>query len=92
MPLSASSAARLSEADLEFLVGQTTSLVEFAKGSAHPDGGFAWLDDSGRPELGRPVELWVTCRMTHCYALGDLLGRPGSAARADRLGCSPPWW
>ena len=93
MPLSASSAARLSEADLEFLVGQTTSLVEFAKGSAHPDGGFAWLDDDGNPLLDRPVELWITCRMLHVLALAEILGdascRPlvadGLAALRGRL-------
>ena len=93
MPLSASSAARLSEADLEFLVGQTTSLVEFAKRSAHPDGGFAWLDDDGNPLLDRPVELWITCRMLHVLALAEILGdascRPlvadGLAALRGRL-------
>jgi mannose/cellobiose epimerase-like protein (N-acyl-D-glucosamine 2-epimerase family) len=86
-------ATRLSEADLEFLVGQATSLVDFAKGSPHPDGGFAWLDDDGRPLLDRPVELWITCRMLHVLALAEILGatscRPlvagGLAALRGRL-------
>ena len=89
----ADAATRLSEADLEFLVGQTTSLVEFAKRSAHPDGGFAWLDDDGNPLLDRPVELWITCRMLHVLALAEILGdascRPlvadGLAALSGRL-------
>jgi mannose/cellobiose epimerase-like protein (N-acyl-D-glucosamine 2-epimerase family) len=70
----ADAATRLSEADLEFLVGQTTSLVEFAKRSPHPDGGFAWLDDDGHPLSDRPVELWISCRMLHVLALAEILG------------------
>ena len=35
-------------------------LLEFARASVHPDGGFAWLSDDGAPELDRPVELWIT--------------------------------
>ena len=50
---------------------------------AHPDGGFAWLDDDGRPELDRPVELWITCRMTHVFALAHLMGRPDAAELVD---------
>jgi sulfoquinovose isomerase len=66
-----------------WLEAEGDRLLDFGRASRHPDGGFAWLDDSGGPELGRPVELWVTCRMTHCYALGDLLGRPGCAALVE---------
>jgi mannose/cellobiose epimerase-like protein (N-acyl-D-glucosamine 2-epimerase family) len=70
-----------------------TSLVGFAKRSAHPDGGFAWLDDDGNPQLDRPVELWITCRMLHVLALAEILGdascRPlvadGVAALGGRL-------
>lgn len=49
----------------------------------HPLGGFAYLDDDGRPLVERPVELWITCRMTHVHALGHLLGRDGSAELVD---------
>ncbi len=58
-------------------------LLEFARASAHQEGGFAWLDDDGRPELDRPVELWITCRMTHVFALAHLMGRPYAAALVD---------
>ena len=58
-------------------------LLAFGRASPHPDGGFAWLSSTGQPELDRPVELWITCRMTHVYALGHLLGRPGCDALAD---------
>lgn len=49
-------------------------LLGFARGAAHPGGGFAWLDDTGRPVLERPVETWITCRMTHVFALAALGG------------------
>lgn len=58
-------------------------LLGFARASVHPDGGFAWLDDDGRPQLERPVELWVSCRMTHVFALAHLQGRPWAAELVD---------
>jgi sulfoquinovose isomerase len=65
-----------------WLTAETERLLAFAERSVHPDGGFAWLDVAGQPRLTAPVETWITCRMTHVYALGHLLGRPGSAALA----------
>ncbi|GAA4730303.1 hypothetical protein GCM10023350_11920 [Nocardioides endophyticus] len=62
---------------------ETDRLLEFARASAHPDGGFAWLDDDGNPLLGRPVELWITCRMTHVFTLAHLMGRPYAAELVD---------
>src|SRR5215213_1458736 len=56
-------------------------LLGFARGARVP-GGFAWLGDDGRPEA-RPLELWITTRMTHVFALGELLGEPDCAAFAD---------
>ena len=58
-------------------------LLDFSRPSRHQDGGFAWLDDDGRPARDHPVELWVSCRMTHVHALGHLMGRPGCAALVD---------
>jgi sulfoquinovose isomerase len=52
-------------------------VLRFAAASRHPDGGFAWLDERGRPQLDRPVEGYVTARMTHVFAIGTLLGLPG---------------
>jgi len=49
-------------------------LVRFARGARHPGGGFGWLDHHGRLTPGRPVETWITCRMTHCFALAHLRG------------------
>lgn len=65
------------------LVAECDRLITFAQGSAHPAGGFAWLDDCGRHLRDRSVQTWITCRMTHVFALGHLLGRPGCADLAD---------
>jgi len=65
-----------------WLEAEATRLIDFARG-ARVDGGFGWLDDRGRPEAGRPLQLWITTRMTHVHALGHLLGHPGSGALAD---------
>jgi sulfoquinovose isomerase len=72
-----------SPAHHRWLEQETDRLLDFSRASWHPSGGFAWLDTSGRPQLDRPVELWVTCRMTHVFALGHLMGRPGCGPLAD---------
>ena len=61
------------------LAAETDRLLDFAERSRHPEGGFAWLRADGTPDLERPRELWITTRMTHVFALGVLLGRPGAA-------------
>jgi len=66
-----------------FLAAECERLLTFAERSRHPGGGFAWLDEEGRPDLARPAELWITCRMTHVFALAHLLGRPGADALVD---------
>ncbi|MEJ7706361.1 MAG: AGE family epimerase/isomerase [Nocardioidaceae bacterium] len=72
-----------SPSHLRWLEAESDRLLEFSRAARHPAGGFAWLDASGRPQLDRPVELWVTCRMTHVFALGHLMGRPGCGRLAD---------
>ncbi|MBA2573445.1 MAG: AGE family epimerase/isomerase [Nocardioidaceae bacterium] len=68
---------------LRWLEAEGDRLLEFSRAARHPAGGFAWLDVAGRPQLDRPVELWITCRMTHVFALGHLMGRPGCGSLAD---------
>ncbi len=58
-------------------------LLEFGRAARHPAGGFAWLDGRGRPRLDEPVQLWITARMTHVFALAALRGIPGSGSLAD---------
>src|SRR4051812_20952573 len=66
-----------------WLAEEGDRLLEFGRASRHAGGGFGWLNDDGSIDLDRPRELWITCRMTHVYALGHLLDRPDSAALAD---------
>jgi mannose/cellobiose epimerase-like protein (N-acyl-D-glucosamine 2-epimerase family) len=70
-------------AHARWLEAEGDRLLDFGRASRHPDGGFAWLGDDGRPDLDRPVELWVSARMTHVYALGHLMGRPDCTALVD---------
>ncbi|MBO9522694.1 MAG: AGE family epimerase/isomerase [Nocardioidaceae bacterium] len=58
-------------------------LVDFGRAFPHPDGGAAWLDATGRPDLTKPVHTWITARMAHVYSLGSLLGLPGAGELAD---------
>jgi len=77
-------------------------LLDFGRASQLPSGGFGWLSSEGVVESDRPVELWITCRMTHVYALGHLLGRPDCEALVDhgvaalrgrfRDGVNGGWW
>ena len=63
----------------DVLAAECDRLLDFGRRFPHPDGGAAWLDADGRPDLTRPVFTWVTARMTHVYCLGHLLGRAGDA-------------
>ncbi len=72
-----------SPAHARWLEAEGDRLLAFSRGARHPAGGFAWLDEAGRPQLDRPVELWITCRMTHVFSLAHLMGRPGSGPLAD---------
>ncbi len=63
-----------------WLEAEGDRLLNFGRAATHPEGGFAWLGDDGVAELDRPVELWITCRMTHVYALAHLRGSGADAA------------
>ncbi|RIK11333.1 MAG: N-acyl-D-glucosamine 2-epimerase [Acidobacteria bacterium] len=62
---------------------QRGELLRFARGSRGAEG-FGYLDDGGRVDSGRPVELYVTCRMTHVFALGVLAGEEPAPGGPDR--------
>jgi len=72
-----------SPAHARWLESETDRLLDFSRGAWLPVGGFGWLDDAGGCDPDRPTQLWVTCRMTHVFALGHLLGRPGCGPLAD---------
>jgi mannose/cellobiose epimerase-like protein (N-acyl-D-glucosamine 2-epimerase family) len=57
------------------LASECERLLDFGRQFPHPLGGAAWLDTRGHPDLSRPVYTWITARMLHVYALGQLLGR-----------------
>jgi sulfoquinovose isomerase len=66
-----------------WLDAEGDDLLVYGAESLREDGGFAWLDMDGEQDLERPSELWITCRMTHCFALGHMLGRPGLGRLVD---------
>ena len=66
----------------EWLAAESARLLAFARG-ARVDGGFGWLDAGGGLDPDPPLQLWITARMTHVFALGDLLGQPGCGPLAD---------
>ena len=69
--------------DRDYLAAQRADLLRFAQGSRHPLG-FGWLDDAGALVPDRPVELWITCRMTHVMSLGLLADEPPAPGGPDR--------
>lgn len=66
-----------------WLAGQLAAQLRFGARFPHPDGGAAYLDEAGRPDLTRPVHTWITARMAHVYSLGSLAGLPGCAPLAE---------
>ena len=67
----------------EWLAHERDRLLEFGARSVHPGGGFAWLDDNGVALLDQPIHAYITCRMTHVFSLGHLLGMPGMGRLVD---------
>ncbi|GGC00928.1 AGE family epimerase/isomerase [Cellulomonas carbonis] len=64
------------------LAAQRADLLRFAARARHPLG-FGWLGDDGDLDTGRPVELWITCRMTHVASLGALAGEAPAPGGPD---------
>ncbi|MCV2395769.1 AGE family epimerase/isomerase [Actinotalea sp. M2MS4P-6] len=69
--------------DGAYLAAQRADLLRFTTGAVRPEG-FGWLGDDGVVDTTRPVELWITCRMTHVAALGLLAGEEPAAGGPDR--------
>ncbi len=68
--------------DETYLAACRADLLRFMVGAVRPEG-FGWLDERGAVDLARPVELWITCRMTHVAALGALAGEPPAPGGPD---------
>jgi mannose/cellobiose epimerase-like protein (N-acyl-D-glucosamine 2-epimerase family) len=70
----------------QFLARQANRLFDFfQKASINPKGGFHELDDDGHPiNTNNDIrQIHVTARMVHCFAIGSLIGRPGSDEIVD---------
>lgn len=68
-----------SPAHHHWLQGETDRLLFFyERALIDPAGGFHWLGSDGRAIPDRPKYLWLTARMVHCFAIAELLGRPGA--------------
>lgn len=62
-----------------WLAQHRTALLDFYQPEVRlADGGYAWLDDHGRPLPAHGSQLWVGARMLHVFALAEMLGRPGA--------------
>ncbi|WP_298458250.1 AGE family epimerase/isomerase [uncultured Cellulomonas sp.] len=69
--------------DRDYLAAQRADLLRFAAGSRH-DLGFGYLDAEGTLDPNKPVELWITCRMTHVLSLGVLADETPAPGGPDR--------
>jgi mannose/cellobiose epimerase-like protein (N-acyl-D-glucosamine 2-epimerase family) len=73
------------QANRLFMADQTYNLLNFGRGVAAPWGGAGWLDDFGRIDVGEGVHTWISCRMSHVYSIGAMLGFPGSTEIVDTM-------
>ena len=61
-----------------FMNELTNDLLNFGHKFPSPNGSSYYLGDDGTPWVDRPRETWITCRMSHVYSIGALLGHEGS--------------
>ena len=66
----------------EWLLEQAEALLVFARKARQPLG-FAYLDKNGEPDFGQPIQAWISCRMTHIYSIGALMGMEGCREMAE---------
>jgi len=70
----------------QWLMRQANNLFDFFQSaSINPKGGFYDLDNAGKPLATDNAirQIHGTTRMVHCYAIGSLIGRPGSDEIVD---------
>jgi len=68
----------------QWLLEQANGLFDFFQyTSINPKGGFFDLDDQGKAIPDSLRQIHSTARMVHCFAVGSLLGRPGSDEIVD---------
>lgn len=79
---SARSSTQLSAEGSRWLEAEAARLIGFGRGAVHADG-FGWLDERGRLDPSRPVATWISCRMTHCFALASMRGDTAAGDLVD---------
>lgn len=67
---------------LRWLSHHMQQVLEYGQRAFLP-GGFGYIYADGAADKTKPLELDLTARSTYIYALGVLLGIPGSARRCD---------
>jgi len=63
------------EANRIFMASQTYGFLDFGRGFPTEQGGAGWLNDDGSIDPEQGIQTWITCRMTHVYAIGKRLGQ-----------------
>lgn len=64
------------------LIEEFYALIDFARGSKVPTG-FGYMDEDGVVDPSRPVELWISARMTHVFALATMISVKGAREQMD---------
>jgi mannose/cellobiose epimerase-like protein (N-acyl-D-glucosamine 2-epimerase family) len=71
------------ERNHQFLSELREDLLTFGHGFPASQGGAYCLNAVGHPDLKQGIHTWITARMAHVYALGELDGHRGSAQLVD---------
>ena len=73
-----------SKENQEFQKFLREELLTFGKKFPSEGGASYYLGDDGTPWVDRPRETWITCRMTHVYSMGKMLGYEGCEELAEK--------
>lgn len=71
------------EKNRKYLTDDLMELLRFGRKFASPEGSAYWLGDDGNPWPEKGKYTWITCRMTHVYSIGALLGIGGCRELAE---------
>jgi mannose/cellobiose epimerase-like protein (N-acyl-D-glucosamine 2-epimerase family) len=58
----------------KFSEREALRLIDFARGSVVPEGGFGYLNSDGSVDRTQPRELYIQCRMIQVFGLAHLTG------------------
>jgi mannose/cellobiose epimerase-like protein (N-acyl-D-glucosamine 2-epimerase family) len=66
-----------------FLRSQAISLIDFTRGSKMNEGGFGYLNSTGKVDLNKPREVYIQCRMIQVLGLAQLFDMADSNRLID---------